>query len=196
MTAISNLPEQLKSTAQYVIANMTPLPKTYKAAVFEKANAPLVLKDIELTPPSKGQVVVKVIAAGVCHSDAGVQAGAFGNSFPIIPGHEIIGNIAAVGEGESRWKVGDRVGGPWHGGHDGVCKQCQRGQFQMCQNGAINGVTKDRGYAEYVLLRTEAVVNVPTDVDPIEYAPILYAGITVFNSIRKLSIPPGELVAI
>jgi len=196
MTAISNLPEQLKSTAQYAIANMTPLPKTYKAAVFEKANAPLVFKDIELTPPSKGQVLVKVIAAGVCHSDAGVQAGAFGNSFPIIPGHEIIGNIAAVGEGESRWKVGDRVGGPWHGGHDGVCKQCQRGQFQMCQNGAINGVTKDGGYAEYVLLRTEAVVNVPTDVDPIEYAPILCAGITVFNSIRKLSIPPGELVAI
>jgi len=66
-----------------------------------------------------------------------------------------------------------------------VCKQCQRGQFQMCQNEAINGVTRDGGYAEYVLLRTEAVVHVPTDVDPVEYAPIVCAGITVFNSIRN-----------
>jgi len=196
MNTISNLPTTLKSTAQTVIANMTPLPKTYKAAVFEKANAPFTLKDLPLKEPEAGQVLVKVIAVGVCHSDAGVQAGAFGNSFPIVPGHEIIGNVAAVGDGEKRWKVGDRVGGPWHGGHDSVCKQCQRGQFQMCQNGAVNGVTRDGGYAEYVLLRTEAVVKVPTDVDPVEYAPILCAGITVFNSIRKLQITPGELVAV
>jgi len=172
------------------------LPKTYKAAVFESANSPFVLKDIELKHPSKGQVLVKVIAVGVCHSDHGVQVGAFGNSFPRIPGHEIIGDVAEVGDGESRWKVGDRVGGPWHGGHDATCKQCQRGQFQMCQNAAINGVTQDGGMAEYVLLRTEAVVKVPTDVDPVEYAPILCAGITVFNSIRKLNVPPGDLVAI
>ena len=175
---------------------MTPLPKTYKAAVFEKANAPFTLKDIPMKAPSAGEILVKVLAVGVCHSDAGVQAGAFGNSFPIIPGHELIGNVVAVGDGEKKWKVGDRVGGPWHGGHDAVCKQCQRGQFQMCQNEAINGVTKDGGYAEYVLLRTEAVVRVPTDVDPVEYAPILCAGITVFNSIRKLNITSGEIVAV
>ena len=66
----------------------------------------------------------------------------------------------------------------------------------MCQNEAINGVTMDGGYAEYVLLRSEAVVNVPTDIDPVEYAPILCAGITVFNSIRKMNVPPGEIVAI
>jgi hypothetical protein len=87
-----------------------PLPKTYKAAVFESANSPFVLKDIELKHPSQGQVLVKVIATGVCHSDADVQSGAFGNSFPIIPGHEVIGDVAAVGDGEKRWKVGDRVG--------------------------------------------------------------------------------------
>ena len=196
MNHISNLSTTFKNTAQAAIANMTPLPKTYKAAVFEKANAPLTLKDVPMKEPSAGEVLVKVIATGVCHSDAGVQAGAFGNSFPIIPGHEVIGNIAAIGDGEKRWKVGDRVGGPWHGGHDGVCKQCQRGQFQMCQNSAVNGVTKDGGYAEYVLLRTEAVVRVPTDVDPVEYCPILCAGITVFNSIRKLKITPGDIVAV
>lgn len=196
MNIISNLPTAPKDTAETAIANMTSLPKTYRAAVFEKADTPFTLKDVELKHPSPGQVLVKVLATGVCHSDAMVQDGQFGNSFPIVPGHEVIGNIAAVGDGEKRWKVGDRVGGPWHGGHDGICKQCQRGQFQMCQNGAVNGVTQDGGYAEYVLLRTEAVVKVPKDVDPVEYAPILCAGITVFNSIRKLSIPPGELVAI
>lgn len=64
----------------------------------------------------------------------------FGNSFPIIPGHEIIGDVVAVPDSEKTWKVGDRVGGPWHGGHDGTCKACQRGLFQMCKNETINGV--------------------------------------------------------
>lgn len=175
---------------------MTSLPKTYKAAVFEKKDAPFTLQDKELKLPSPGEVLVKVIACGVCRSDEGVQNASFGNGFPIVPGHEVIGDVAAVGDGEKRWKAGDRVGGPWHGGHDGICKQCNRGQFQMCQDGAVNGVTRDGGYAEYVLLRTEAVVNVPKDVDPVEYAPILCAGITVFNSIRKAKIIPGDLVAV
>jgi len=81
-------------------------------------------------------------------------------------------------------------------GHDHTCKSCQRGLFQMCEHEAVNGVTMDGGYAEYVLLRTEAVVRVPTDVNPVEYAPILCAGITVFNSIRKQNILLGELVAV
>jgi len=175
---------------------MTSLPKTYKAAVFEEANAPFTLKDIELKQPEEGRVLVKVIATGVCHSDAGVQSGSYGNPFPRVPGHEIIGDVVAVGPRVTKWHVGDRVGGPWHGGHDNVCKQCQRGQYQMCENEAINGVSHDGGYAEYVTLRTEAVVKVPTDVDPVEYAPILCAGITVFNSIRKMKITPGDIVAI
>jgi D-arabinose 1-dehydrogenase-like Zn-dependent alcohol dehydrogenase len=195
MNTIRSLPTTIKNTAASLV-NMPSLPKTYKAAVFEKADQPFTIKDIELKEPSEGQVLVKVLACGVCHSDAVVQSGGFGNGFPIIPGHEIIGNVAAVGPGVTKWKEGDRVGGPWHGGHDSICKQCQRGQFQMCKQEAINGVTRDGGYAEYVLLRSEAVVKVPTDVDPVEYAPILCAGITVFNSIRKLQITPGEIVAI
>jgi D-arabinose 1-dehydrogenase-like Zn-dependent alcohol dehydrogenase len=92
------------------------LPKTYRAAVFESANAPLTIKSVPLKPPGPGQILVKVIATGVCHSDSAVQAGLLGNSFPIIPGHEIIGDVVAVGEGEKRWKIGERVGGAWHGG--------------------------------------------------------------------------------
>lgn len=175
---------------------MSSLPKTYKAAVFEKANAPFTLKDIDIVQPERGEILVKVIACGVCHSDAAVCSGIMGNSFPRIPGHEIIGDVAAVGEGEAKWKVGDRVGGAWHGGHDGECKQCQRGQFQMCKNAVVNGVTKNGGYAEYLILRTEAAVKVPKDVDPVEYAPILCAGVTVFNSIRVQKIVPGDIVAV
>lgn len=176
---------------------MPSFPKTYKAAAFEKKDDGLTLKDVELKQPEKGQVLVKVLAVGICHSDAVVQAGLMGNAFPIIPGHEIIGDVVAVGDGDRKgWNVGDRIGGAWHGGHDGTCKQCQRGQFQMCQNQSINGVTRDGGYAEYVLLNSEAAAKIPKDVDPAEYAPILCAGVTVFNSIRKQKIVPGDLVAV
>lgn len=137
MNTISNLTTSLKNTAQAAIINMTSLPKTYKAAVFEKANAPLTIKDYDLKMPAAGEVLVKVLAVGVCGSDTGVQKGEFGNSFPIVPGHETIGDVVAVGDGEKRWKVGDRVGGPWHGGHDGTCKQCNRGQMQV-RNGSTS----------------------------------------------------------
>lgn len=123
--------------------------------------------------------MIKVLACGVCHSDSVVRVGGFGNSFPIIPGHEIIGEVVAVPESEKRWKEGDRVGGAWHGGHDGTCKACRRGLYQMCVNESINGVTRDGGYGEYATLLTEAVVSVPKDVDPAEFAPQLCAGVTV-----------------
>ncbi|KAK1497367.1 alcohol dehydrogenase GroES-like domain-containing protein [Colletotrichum cuscutae] len=96
----------------------------------------------------------------------------------------------------SRFRGGERVGGAWHGGHDGTCATCQLGQFQSCQNGSINGVTRDGGYAEYVTLRAQAVVRVPADLDPAETAPLLCAGVTVFNGIRKMEIPRGSLVAV
>jgi D-arabinose 1-dehydrogenase-like Zn-dependent alcohol dehydrogenase len=92
------------------------LPKTYKAAVFESKGAPLTIQERPLQLPQPGQVLVKVIATGVCHSDSMMQDGSLGNSFPIIPGHEIIGTVAAVPDSEKKWKVGQRVGGPWHGG--------------------------------------------------------------------------------
>ncbi len=136
---------------------------------------------------------------------------------PIIPGHEVIGTVVAVGPGEKRWKEGDRVGGGWHGGHDGACSSCSRALYQMCENGAINGVTRNGGCmliagessdaslcglllagsdAEYCTLRTEAVVSIPSDVDAAEYAPLLCAGVTTFNGIRQVNIQAGGLVAV
>jgi D-arabinose 1-dehydrogenase-like Zn-dependent alcohol dehydrogenase len=88
------------------------------------------------------------------------------------------------------------VGGAWHGAHDGTCKSCNRGLFQMCEKELVNGVTRDGGYAEYCTLKTEAAVRIPMDADPAEYAPLLCAGVTVFNGIRKMNIVQGDVVAI
>lgn len=95
------------------------IPKMHKAAMFKEKGGPLVVEEVETQQPKEGEVLVKVIACGVCHSDSTVQHQAMGNPFPFIPGHEIIGSVVAVGPGEKQWKVGDRVGGAWHGGHDG-----------------------------------------------------------------------------
>lgn len=162
------------------------LPKTYKAVVLHEANDAFKLQDVELKHPGPSQVLVKVLACGVCFTDVGISAGHMGNVFPRVPGHEIVGDVVEVGSGVKNWSVGQRVGGPWHGGHDGHCRPCQRGQYQMCDNEAINGVSHDGGFAEYVLLRAEAVVRVPDDMDPAQAAPLLCAGLTVFNGIRKM----------
>lgn len=80
-------------------------------------------------------------------------------------GHEFVGTVVQVADGEKKWKVGDRVGGPWHGGHDMMCRSCSRAQFQMCDNKQINGVTRNGGYAEYATLRSESGVRIPKDVE-------------------------------
>lgn len=92
------------------------LPKTYKAASFESQGEKLTLKDVDLKQPEKGQILVKVLACGVCHSDEHERQGALGNAFPRVPGHEIVGEVVAVGDGVTRFKGGERVGGAWHGG--------------------------------------------------------------------------------
>ncbi|KAI0451991.1 alcohol dehydrogenase [Xylaria acuta] len=175
---------------------MTSLPKTYRAAVMVKAGEPVVIKELELKQPGPGQILAKVLACGVCHTDIFVGGGAFGDVFPRVPGHEIVGEVVSVGENVTRFSNGDRVGGPWHGGHDNSCRSCARGQYQMCDDGKINGVSFDGGYAEYVLLREEAVVRVPKDLDAAQAAPLLCAGVTTFNAMRKQHVEQGNLVAI
>ncbi|KUI72847.1 Alcohol dehydrogenase [Cytospora mali] len=172
------------------------LPTTFKQAVFKEQGAPLTLEDVELKHPGPGEVLVKVEACGVCFSDTFAQQNVMGGGFPIVPGHEIIGRVAEVGDGVSGWKVGDRAGGGWHGGHDGTCQACKKGWHQMCDNQVINGETKPGGYAEFAILRSEATARIPEHVDAAKYAPILCAGVTVFNSIRHMGVNPGETVAV
>lgn len=94
------------------------LPKSYKAAVVEHKDAKPELKDVELKLPGKGQILVKVLACGVCHSDDFVRIGALGDCFPRVLGHEIVGDVVAVGQDVMRFKEGERVGGAWHGGNN------------------------------------------------------------------------------
>ncbi|CDM36390.1 hypothetical protein CBS147339_7343 [Penicillium roqueforti] len=174
----------------------TTLPSTYKQASFKEKDARLTLEQVPLTLPKRNEILIKVQACGVCHSDHFAETNLMGGGFPIVPGHEIIGRVAAIGADETIWKVGDRIGGTWHGGHDGTCAACKRGYFQMCDHQEINGISRNGGYGEYCIIRREAAVRISDEVNAAQYALLLCAGVSVFNSMRHMSIPPGGLVAI
>ncbi|GAA5901798.1 hypothetical protein JCM5296_002076 [Sporobolomyces johnsonii] len=172
------------------------LPKTYKAAQISAKSGPFEIVERDLKQPQEGEILVKVLASGVCHSDSVVVDQSMPIPLPKVPGHEIVGDVVSVGPGEKRWKVGDRVGSGWHGGHCFICKSCLNGDFITCENENINGVITDGGHAEYVILRTESVASIPTDIDPAKAAPLLCAGVTTFNSLRHMDINPGDVVAV
>jgi D-arabinose 1-dehydrogenase-like Zn-dependent alcohol dehydrogenase len=147
--------------------------------------------------PAGGCVRVKVQACGICHSDALTKEGLWpGIVYPRSPGHEIAGVIDAVGEGTEPWKVGDRVGIGWHGGHCGKCQSCRRGDFITCVKLQIPGISYDGGYSEFVFAPMEALARIPDGLTPEEAAPLMCAGITTFNALRNSGARPGDLVAI
>ena len=142
-------------------------------------------------------VRVKVEACGVCHSDSFTKEGGWpGIAYPRSPGHEIAGLIDAVGEGSDPWKVGDRVGVGWHGGHCASCESCRRGDFITCVKLQVPGITYDGGYAEFVSVPIEALARVPADLASEEAGPLMCAGVTTFNALRHSGAGPGDLVAV
>jgi len=171
-------------------------PNSFTAYRFEELNGNLKKVTVPWKDPEQGQVVVKVLACGVCASDELVRNQGFGGGLPRIPGHEIVGDVVAVHPSEQRFKVGDRVGSGWHGGHCGDCKYCRQGAFNICAKQVVNGINQDGGYAEYVTLVANAVSSVPTELDPAEAAPLFCAGVTTFNSLRNMDVKPGEIVAV
>ncbi len=147
--------------------------------------------------PGRGQVRVKVEACGICHSDALVKEGYWpGIQYPRVPGHEIAGRIDAVGADVTLWKPGQPVGVGWHGGHCFICDPCRRGEFILCQNEKITAISFDGGYAEYMIAPAEAVAAMPDDLPADEAAPLLCAGITVYNAMRNTGARAGDTVAI
>src|SRR5271166_1649459 len=147
--------------------------------------------------PGRAQVQIKVEACGICHSDALVKEGHWpGIQYPRVPGHEIAGRIDAVGADIANWKPGQRVGVGWHGGHDFTCNACRRGDFINCHNEKITGINYDGGYQEYMVAPSEAVAAMPDDLPADEAAPLLCAGITVFNALRNSGARAGDLVAV
>ena len=168
-----------------------------RAVVVSKANAPFEIVEREVPEPGAGQVRIKVEACGVCHSDAFVKAGGFpGMQLPRVPGHEIAGRVDAVGPGVTQWKAGDWVGVGWHGGHCFQCDACRRGLFINCEKAQITGISYDGGYAEYSVVRSEAVARLPATLTAVEAGPLLCAGVTTYNALRNAGLRPGDTVAV
>jgi 2-desacetyl-2-hydroxyethyl bacteriochlorophyllide A dehydrogenase len=162
-----------------------------------RPNGPFELVEREIPEPARGQVLIKVDACGICHSDVVVKDGLWpGLPYPRIPGHEIAGRVDAVGEGVANWQPGQRVGVGWHGGHCFVCDPCRRGDFILCQFEKITGLSFDGGYAEYMVAPAEAVAALPDDLPADEAGPLLCAGITVYNALRNAGARAGDVVAI
>jgi D-arabinose 1-dehydrogenase-like Zn-dependent alcohol dehydrogenase len=157
------------------------------------------LQVVEREIPEAGprQVRIRVHACGVCHSDVVTKDGLFpGIAYPRVPGHEVVGTIDQVGAGVTDWRKGDRVGVGWHGGHDGTCLPCRRGDFVNCANGLVCGVSYDGGYQEFMVAPIEALARMPESLDAAEAAPLMCAGITTFNALRHSGALPGDLVAV
>jgi len=168
-----------------------------KVAQVSKAGGPFEIVERDIPQPGPGQVRIKVEACGICHSDALVKGALYpGLQLPRVPGHEISGRIDVVGAGVTQWKPGQRVGVGWHGGHCFVCDACRRGDFVLCQNEKITGISFDGGYGEYTIVPAEAVASIPDSLSSEEAAPLLCAGITVFNSMRNSGTRSGDLVAV
>src|ERR1700680_2010860 len=156
------------------------------------------LVELEIPEPVAGSVRIKVQACGICHSDEYAKEGSRpGIQYPRIPGHEITGIIDAVGAGVAGWEVGQRVGVGWHGGHCGYCNSCRRGDFVTCSNARqITGLTRDGGYAEYMIASAGALALIPNELSAVEAGPSLCAGVTTFNALRNSGARPGDLVGI
>lgn len=160
-------------------------------------NMPFELVEKEIPSPTRGTARVKVQACGICHSDSFTKEGVFpGIKYPRVPGHEIAGVIDALGEEAGDWKVGQRVGIGWHGGHCRICPSCRRGDFMTCSNLQTPGITYDGGYAEYLVAPIEALALVPEELSPVEVGPLMCAGITTFNALRNSGAIAGQTVAI
>jgi len=169
-----------------------------RAMVVPAPGKPLRLEERDLPEPARHEVRIRVQACGVCHSDVlTVEGQVHGLSYPLIPGHEVIGVIEALGPEVEGWKVGARVGVGWFGGSCGYCRHCRRGNAFACEHiHSTTGVTRDGGYATHMLALASALASIPESLDPVQSAPLLCAGVTTFNALRNCGATPGDLVAI
>ena len=170
---------------------------TMKVAQISAPGAEFELVEREIPNPPAGHVRIKVQACGICHSDVLTKEGHWpGITYPRVPGHEIAGIIDELGANVAVWKKGQRVGVGWHGGQDGVCISCRRGDFGNCEKLQIPGISYDGGYAEYVIVSIQALASIPESLNTAEAAPLLCAGVTTFNALRHSGALPADLVAV
>jgi propanol-preferring alcohol dehydrogenase len=161
------------------------------------ASGPLRLIDRPVPEPGPGQLLVKVLRCGVCRTDLHLAEGDLPPKQPdTTPGHEVVGEVTAVGAGSHRFAVGDRVGAAWLGGTDGSCKFCRRGQENLCPNSVYTGWDMPGGYAEYLLVADAFAHPLPSGFTDAELAPLLCAGIIGYRALRRAQVPPGGTLGI
>ena len=172
--------------------------KTMKAAVVRKFKQPLVIEEVPVPSPQAGQILVRIAASGVCHTDLHAADGDWPvkPKPPFIPGHEGVGHVAAVGAGVSHVKEGDRVGVPWLYTACGHCRHCLGGWETLCESQQNTGYSVNGGFAEYVVADPNYVGHLPENVAFAEIAPILCAGVTVYKGLKATDTRPGDWVVV
>ena len=166
-------------------------------AQLTKKGGSLELTERPIPQPGPGQVLIKVEACGVCHSDAIFFEGQWpGMKYPFVPGHEVAGRVEKVGPGAVLFKPGQRVGVGWNGGYCSHCEPCREGEFPYCTTGATTAVAFDGGYGEYMVAPETAVAAMPEGIDATVAAPLLCAGVTTYNAMRRAGVNSGDLVAV
>ena len=171
---------------------------TMKAAIVRQFGRPLVIEDVPVPQPGPGEVLVKVKACGVCHTDLHAASGDWPVKPvpPFIPGHEVAGIVAALGPGVKNLKVGDAVGVAWL--HDAcmACEYCETGWETLCEHQHNTGYSVNGGFAEYVIASAAFAAKLPATIDFAAIAPILCAGVTTYKGLKETEARPGEWVVI
>ncbi|MDT8898669.1 MAG: zinc-dependent alcohol dehydrogenase family protein [Thermanaerothrix sp.] len=154
---------------------------------------PLHLAEIPIPQPGPGQVLLRVRVCGICHTDLHIAEGdLIPPAYPVVPGHQVVGEIVALGEGVSNLIIGQRVGVPWLHQACGACEFCQRGEENLCPSARFTGLHVPGGFAEYLLADANFVLPLPESLNDVEAAPLLCAGIIGYRSLRKAEVQPGE----
>ena len=172
-----------------------------RAAVLEAIGTPLVMKDVPTPTPGPGEVLIKVEACGVCHSDLHLADGDWDllrpiTKTPVILGHEVAGTIAALGEGVTSRAVGDRVGVPWIYWSCGECEFCKENREILCLKQKITGCGVDGGFAEYMIAPATHATKLPSSLSAAEAAPLLCAGVTVYRALKQAGLAADQRVAV
>jgi len=172
--------------------------QTMKAAVLHELRTPLKIEQVPVPEPGHGDLLIKVTACGVCHSDLHAVDGDWTPPpvIPLIPGHEVTGKVARVGPGVTGFKVGDEVGVPWLYSSCGQCEFCLAGMETICKSAEATGYSKPGGYAEYLVAPAAFVGRLPAGTDPYAMAPILCAGVTTYRGLKRTRARPGQWVAV
>jgi propanol-preferring alcohol dehydrogenase len=173
-----------------------------KAAVLGEFGKPLVIEDIPVPKPQVGEVLIEVLACGVCHSDLhildGDQPGFRAHTKPrVVPGHEVVGRVVRIGDGVTELREGDRIGVPWLYRACGKCEQCLEGNENLCRKGsAVTGMSVDGGFAQFMCANAAYAVRIPDSLSDEQAAPLLCAGVTSYRALKKANIAPKQRVAV